>query len=126
MSEKHTCCGQIYSGWGSRTCGKAAKFERVEGWYCGTHDPIAVQAKRDARNAEYAKEQRARWDAMNVAEAKRKETQRRADCFDDFVLACRSVVNAFDALPQSDPARYSGLLINELRAALLKAQGEAL
>jgi hypothetical protein len=37
--------------------------------------------------------------------------------------ACKTIVEAFDALPPADPARYAVLHINAARAAIAKATG---
>jgi hypothetical protein len=41
MSEKHQCCGQVWSDVfrESRNCGNRAKFEVNGKWYCGVHNP---------------------------------------------------------------------------------------
>ncbi|CAB4152699.1 hypothetical protein UFOVP607_27 [uncultured Caudovirales phage] len=86
---KPTCCAKIF---GSRafnpsTCGKTAKVEREGNHYCGIHDPVARQAKDDARHEKYKQEQ-------SRIEAERKKNRdaqaelvRRAGCFDE-LLAC--------------------------------------
>lgn len=43
----------------------------------------------------------------------------------DLLEACREIVDAFDALSPSDPARCSHLRINAARAAIAKAEGGA-
>jgi hypothetical protein len=57
MTTKHTCCAKISDNdrWRPyyHSCGKNAKYEREGKFYCGTHDPVAVAAKRDARSADY-------------------------------------------------------------------------
>ena len=135
MSEvKHTCCAAMGTFF-TQTCGKNAKFERDGKWYCGTHDPVAFAAKREERNAAYA----AKWQAMNARHseeaAKRKETQRRSDCFDELVDALKHYANGSNwgedregvlrewrEPDSSTPEAYEGFTI--ARAALKKAQGE--
>lgn len=62
-----TCCEKIpYAhGWHFRTCGAAAKTERDGKFYCKRHDPVAVQAKREARDIKWRNEYAAKmskWD----------------------------------------------------------------
>lgn len=53
MSEK-TCCAEISNGgWSWYKCAKNAKFEREGKWYCGTHDPVRVEARRKEREDKY-------------------------------------------------------------------------
>lgn len=58
------CCTDVhnYFGVGFHPCGRRASVERNGKWYCGQHDPIAVQARMDKRHAEY--------DIKNKAEQK--------------------------------------------------------
>ena len=53
MSEKHTCCEPVCSGYHIHSCGKPAKACRDGRHYCGIHDPVAIaerQRKRDEKN----------------------------------------------------------------------------
>ena len=137
MSEKHTCCGASWAkgSYRPKTCGKTAKFERDGKWYCGTHDPVAIEAKRVKQNAEFQAKWDARTAAQEAAEAKRKETQRRANCFDELVDALKHYANGSNwgkdhegvlrewrEPDSSTPEAYEGFTI--ARAALKKAQGE--
>ncbi len=57
MSEKHTCCARIYSGYlSSHACGKGAAYEHEGKWYCKTHHPPTAKAKNEARNAKWQAE----------------------------------------------------------------------
>lgn len=40
----------MYSNWSSHNCGKNAKYEHEGKWYCGTHNPPVVAARRKARD----------------------------------------------------------------------------
>ena len=44
---KQICCANIYQGYQKFKCGKPAKVESNEKFYCGVHDPEKMQAKRD-------------------------------------------------------------------------------
>lgn len=37
----------------SYRCNKRASYERDGKWYCGTHDPVRVKAKREERDAKW-------------------------------------------------------------------------
>ena len=52
---EHPCEGFVpyHGGWGrGRKCGLSGKVEREAHWYCLTHDPERVAARRDKRDAE--------------------------------------------------------------------------
>ena len=61
-----TCCAKVCTNPGSddrwhrsyKPCGKTAKFERDGKFYCGTHDPVAREAKQNATRAKW----HAEWD----------------------------------------------------------------
>ena len=56
MKEKHTCREEVFRDYRFRVCGKTAKYERDGKWYCGTHDPVAKQARDDKFSAKIAAE----------------------------------------------------------------------
>lgn len=122
MSEvKQRCCVKV-GEWLRYTCSKTGKVERDGKWYCGTHDPIAVKARDDKRMTAW----KAKWDAETAANeataAKRKETQRRADCFDELVEALSHTA----AVCAGEISSKNGLInaLEKARSALKKAQGE--
>jgi len=94
MEEKHTCCASVYSGgYGMvHACGKNAKHERGSKWYCGTHDPVRIKEKRDAKHAEW----QAKWklDAeKRVAERNAaKDAAHKVECFVDLLEALQDLV----------------------------------
>lgn len=60
------CEASLFSNFRGYPCGRTAKFERDGKYYCGTHDPAKVSARRAERDARWAEEDRARrvmWDA---------------------------------------------------------------
>lgn len=75
MSEKHTCCGSVYSLGFGFPCGKTAKFERDGKHYCGIHDPVACKAKDDAKRAKRNAKWNAKWNAETKARKDAEEKQ---------------------------------------------------
>jgi hypothetical protein len=81
-----TCCASVGSGFSSSQCGNRSKVERevchhgktVTLPYCGTHDPVAVAAKKAARDAKW----RANW----VADQKRADDLRAERLLKDAAL----------------------------------------
>jgi len=75
------CCKRVLSpsGFVGHRCGKRAKVERNGKFYCGIHDPVAVQAKRDARNA--------KWDAQREASERQYERHARIRAARDAVVS---------------------------------------
>lgn len=93
MSEKHTCCGKVWSGFRHDDCGRGAKYEHEGKWYCKTHHPPTVQAKSDARNVKWEAEWKARSEREQAARDAEVEQKRRADCHDQLVAALRSALH---------------------------------
>jgi uncharacterized Zn finger protein (UPF0148 family) len=121
MSEvKHTCCTRV-GDWLGHACGKNAKYERDGKWYCGMHDPVAIKTKREAKNAEYAEAYNARSASEKAVFDKAKETQRRADCFDELVAALIAYKAA--GVGQSTDFQLQFDAYKKARAALEKSQG---
>lgn len=58
MMEKHTCEHQTYSRWTYHACGKTAKYEHDGKWYCGTHYPPNVEARREKKSQKWQQ----KWD----------------------------------------------------------------
>jgi uncharacterized Zn finger protein (UPF0148 family) len=75
------CCAIPTTAWGYRPapCGNRAKVERNGKFYCGIHDPVAVRAKRDARNA--------KWDAQREASERQYERHARIRAARDAVVS---------------------------------------
>ncbi len=89
MSElKHTCCARVQKNYLFHLCGKTAKFERDNKWYCGMHDPIAVAAKYAKRKEAHEENLR----AFYKAQEEKKETQRRADLYPELLDALKMMV----------------------------------
>lgn len=97
MSTKYTCCGRISLGafYGSKLCGKTAKFDRDGKHYCGTHDPVTIAEKDAIKNAAWKAKYEAIHAARDAAKAKQAEIERRADCYTELLEALqRLVLNA--------------------------------
>ena len=97
--EKKTCCFKVYSvgSFYGKVCVNKAKVERVGKWYCGTHDPVAVNTKRNAKEAGWQIERERVFAAQESKANAAAEVARRAGCFDDLVAAlkyARRMVNA--------------------------------
>ncbi len=78
MAEQHKCCAHKWSGWHRIQCSKNGKIEREGKYYCGIHDPVAIEAKSKARNAKWNAEWRAKADTQAAAATKQKELERNA------------------------------------------------
>lgn len=76
VREKTKCQARVWSGFQMYDCSKKSKVERDGKWYCGTHDPVRVKEKKDARSAKWdadmAADRAARVKRENLAAAERK------------------------------------------------------
>lgn len=117
MMEKHRCIGETHPP-GIRfgiQCSKNAKVEREGKWYCGTHDPVAVKQKREARDLEWREKYAAERSEEQEKRNAKAEIERRAGCFDDLLSALQEAVDGMGGsyYTWSDKAR----------AAIKKATG---
>jgi hypothetical protein len=89
------CEGHIATDrWNPHKCGQKASVEREGKWYCKRHDPVAMKAKRDAKDKIYDerfKNEMARIRRTNAAVA----------CVDNLVKAVKLVL----ALNQMPPVK---------------------
>lgn len=94
MSTKYTCNGRISLGafYGSKLCGKTAKFVRDGRHYCGTHDPVTIAVKNAAKTAKWKAEWEAKDAARDAAKAKQSEIERRADCYPELLEALQDAL----------------------------------
>jgi len=55
MAEKHRCCAEVWpkGGYHPGRCERMASVERDGRHYCKQHDPVAVKARDDERNAKW-------------------------------------------------------------------------
>ncbi len=92
MSElRHTCCERVQKNYLFYLCGKTAKHERDNKWYCGMHDPIAVAAKHAKRKEAHDENLR----AFYKAQEEKKETQRRADLYPELLDALKGYLDTY-------------------------------
>ena len=72
-----TCCANIYEKgvWRSHPCGRKAKVERNGMWYCGIHDPVSREKRRERNHEEWKRN----WDRQ---ERERKAREAAMDAID--------------------------------------------
>ena len=116
MTEQHKCCGKVGNGFSFFRCDRNAKYEHLGKWYCKTHHPPTVWAKREARSAEWIKEFAARQLASKEAQAAKDEAARRAALYPELLEALKS---AHTWLQGSEPGRAQ-----YLGEVIAKAEGE--
>jgi hypothetical protein len=97
-------------------CGRTAQYEHLGKWYCKTHHPPTVWAKREARSAEWDKEFAARQLAIKEAQAAKDEAARRAALYPELLEALKRI---------ADPRNihFAGDAQVVARAAIAKAEG---
>ena len=66
--DKPRCCGRVFRGHHYCGCYKNATAQLDGKWYCGTHNPAAVE-RRKAKQAEQDKARMAQWNAKRESEA---------------------------------------------------------
>jgi len=96
MSEvKHTCCAPIYSSGSYRSyrCDKGAKYEHEGDWYCKTHHPPTVKAKRDANYATWVNQRNEQRAKARAAEDAAAEQKRRADAYEGLIALNANLVS---------------------------------
>ena len=130
-TEKHDCCASVSPGTYSfrhSKCSKTAKYERDGKWYCGTHDPVAIKARDDARNEKWRIERAENKAQANEKDATEKLQAHKAACFDELLEALKVFVEYESAMEDRDD--INGMLIYNkfsalARAAIAKATGGA-
>jgi hypothetical protein len=60
---------EIYRNYAHYPCGKTAKFQENGKWWCGTHAPSKVAAKRAVREAKWADDSKIREKQHAITEA---------------------------------------------------------
>lgn len=110
--EKHQCCGQIWQNYHYSSCSRNGKVERDGKWYCGTHDPVAVEEKSKKRDAIFE----AKWAAENKACRDKEESRIRLQ------LATRALLQACHRLQEWDEEKPDSqslsILLNDLRMSV--------
>ena len=54
------CCEHMWYGFYNHVCGKPAKIEHENKFYCGIHNPVRLKEKYDKRNKEYERQSKIR------------------------------------------------------------------
>ena len=101
------------------SCHNSAKHEHEGAWYCKTHHPPTVEAKRAARTNAWKKDYDERMAAHEAQHRQQAEHARRAECFDDLLAALQLLVRHIGATEFAQDAEP----YNTVRAALAKATG---
>lgn len=109
---KHKCCGSIQSDTYRRVpCSRTGSIERDGKFYCATHDPVAVQARRDKSRAkweaDYAAKQ-ANWARQKIEEqfkaAAIEAIRRIADGHNDPRGLASEIIERFDSASKNTVA----------------------
>ena len=132
MSDARKCEEYVSGGssWSSRSrqCSKNAKSQEDGKWYCGTHLPSAVRAKKDAMEARWD----AKWYAERAvrykAEAAAAEQKRRADLYPELLAALMAMTDGceYRSIGGDEPAWHtktmpSSASLDLARIAITKA-----
>jgi hypothetical protein len=88
VTTEHTCVARVWGGYSFNSCGKKAKHEHEGQWYCKTHHPPTVQAKREARDERWEKE----WAERQERIAQQAEQKRRADLYPELLEALKAIL----------------------------------
>jgi hypothetical protein len=81
-----------WRGYHTKQCGKRAKVERDSKFYCGTHDPVALKARREKQSAaERLKLDRIRA-AQDEADRLNKERARRAEAYPKIIRGLQQIL----------------------------------
>lgn len=121
MADKHPCSVRVYpadhaGGFRGHMCQKSGKVERDGKWYCGIHDPVAVQAKNAAAKARFDAEydaRRKRWSLEAAAPEMLKTLKRMAEGWANVI--------ELELLPPQH-LTSARILRDEARAAIAKAE----
>ena len=98
MTDKHTCCGSVWGGFGFHRCGRGAKYAHEGNWYCKTHHPPTAQQKKEAWRTALEGKRDAERKVREEAAAVKAETERRAALYLELLEVLRRIatVNAMD------------------------------
>ncbi len=66
---EHKCSGKVWGGWNYHLCGKKAKVERKDVWYCGIHDPEKPPTKSQIAAGERYERQKLGWERRALEKA---------------------------------------------------------
>jgi hypothetical protein len=129
MTEQHKCCRMVGSVFAQYACDRNAKYEHLGKWYCKTHHPPTVWAKREARSAEWNREFAARQLASKEAQAAKDEAARRAALYPELLEALKNLEKEFRKVYPiyyyAEPwGHETNVPLQAARAAIAKAEGE--
>lgn len=116
MRKEHMCVGVIWDGKYRSTCRKNTKVERDGKWYCLTHDPERVKARRAEQDRKWTEKRDAQNAARKEREAAEAEQKRRADLFDELVETLEIAAERIERM---------GIMAVECRKLIAKAKGGA-
>lgn len=89
------CCWTKYErGWPSQ-CAMRSKVERNGKHYCGRHDPVAIEKKRQAQNEKWEAENVAHKEAYKKVASERAEMERRANAYPRLVELIREYADEY-------------------------------
>lgn len=131
MDEQHRCDEKVWRGVmvPFHPCQKKGTLQHDGRWYCKTHHPPTVAAKKAARHAAWEAEFKAKQDAMAAARAERAEIERRAALYPKRMAEIKRLQDALQALvdrwdDQQDMDTQAGLLLFEAaRKAIASVEG---
>jgi hypothetical protein len=129
MTEQHKCCRMVGSVFAQYACDRNAKYEHLGKWYCKTHHPPTVWAKREARSAEWNREFAARQLASKEAQAAKDEAARRAALYPELLEALKNLEKEFRKVYPiyyyAEPwGHETNVPLQAARAAIARAEGE--
>lgn len=100
------CCTEVHDGYVSRQCSRPRGYGPEEA-YCKQHDPAAVKAKHEARNAKW----QAQYDASKRRAEVAKENERRGAIYPLLIATLQSIANG-----HNDPASLAREVLESERA----------
>jgi hypothetical protein len=124
MTEQHKCCRMVESVFAQYACGRTAQYEHLGKWYCKTHHPPTVWAKREARSAEWNKEFAARQLAIKEAQAAKNEAARRAALYPELLEALKVAQPYVSAALTNTGSADAYHAERQVDIAIAKAEGE--
>jgi hypothetical protein len=95
-------------------CDKKAKYEHKGKWYCKTHHPPTVKAKKEARDERWRNEWAEEREQLEQQEAQRAEQKRRADLYPELLEALKAILEAKSDFDEGEAHKTA-------RAAIAKA-----
>lgn len=121
MNQEHVQCSkwiyrEAHDG-GSSNCTRRGVIQRDGKWYCRQHDPVAVKASANKRDAAW----RTKWDAQDQAA---KERAHKLATWEALWDACRATVELSAEREYADQDEEFHALIVQVATALEAAEQE--